>query len=188
MTQQSFQGRTSSRSSEYGTPEHIFNPLNDEFHFEFDLAATARSTKVAGAFFTKEDDALTRDWPRVSCFLNPPYSRRVGRWIQKARDESLQGTQTVVLINANTESQWYQHIAVPFAHEIRHLEYRIPFIDWEAVYRMEQDGATQLEVQDFIDSGEGSYHPSCVLVFGTDQTTIPVRRVGGVGRYHYVSF
>lgn len=192
MTRQSFEGRTSSSgNTEFGTPDYIFNPLNEEFHFGFDLAATARSTKVPDRFWTKDDDALSRDWPRDMgwLWLNPPYSRAVRKWIQKAYEEARKGSPNVVLINANTESQWYQHIAVPHAHEIRHLEHRIAFIDWQTIIELESAGATEEKIQEFITEGSGSYHPSCILVFGTDSTVVPVRRTFSDGeRFAYVSF
>lgn len=184
MTQQSFEGRTSSGDVEIGTPDELFLPLHEEFNFTFDLAAAhASHLHKCDRYWTKEENSLLRSWPRTpkgeANWLNPPYSRAVGKWVAKARVEAHGvdglGSTTVLLINANTESQWFQNIAVPFAHEIRLLEYRQAFI---------RNGV----------QGEGSYHPSCILVFYAIHLNIIVPpRIRGDGglrwpRYKYVSF
>jgi phage N-6-adenine-methyltransferase len=181
LSEQHFKGRTSSGDVEIGTPDEIFLPLHEEFNFTFDLAAAHEPyLHKCERYWTKEDDALSRPWPRTPLgeanWLNPPYSRKVAQWIVKARQESIEGSTTVMLLNANTESMWYQHIAVPFAHKIRHFEFRISFI------------------KNGIMDGNGSYHPSCLLVFYSALLNIPIplrtRHFGSKDwpRFRYVEF
>ena len=54
-------GRLTSDSNEWATPADVFGPLSKEFDFVLDCAAAGWNHK-AGAYYTKEDDALTRDW------------------------------------------------------------------------------------------------------------------------------
>lgn len=169
MSEQDFQGRISTGDVEIGTPDEIYLPLHEEFNFTFDLAASAQNTKCE-RYFSKENSALTQDWPRETCWLNPPYSRRVGEWVEKAYLQSRKGSTVVMLLNSNTESSWYHDVAVPQAHEIRHLRWRIGFI---------KNGVKQV----------GGYHPSCVLVFNPDPFTVPIRETVTDGkRLSYVTF
>ena len=60
---------------EYATPPAIFNPLNDLFDFDVDVAATAKNTKVQQNFFTLKQDGLKQDWTKFkSVWCNPPFS------------------------------------------------------------------------------------------------------------------
>jgi len=72
----------------------------------------ANRTVNATAYFTADDDGLTRPWAgRV--FLNPPYSGDlVGRFAAKALDE-LHGdvTEAIILVNNATETAWFQTLA-----------------------------------------------------------------------------
>ena len=40
--------------------------------------------------------------------MNPPYGRVIGKWINKAYEESLEGTTVVCLVPARTETQWFK--------------------------------------------------------------------------------
>lgn len=65
----------SSATEEWETPQRLFDDLNEEFHFNWDLAATKSNAKCE-YFYTKDDDALNQNWPTNIgyCWLNPPYS------------------------------------------------------------------------------------------------------------------
>lgn len=169
MSQQDFEGSTSSASAEWGTPDDLYQPLDEEFHFEFDLAATAENTKVPGHFFSKEDNALLKDWPRVPCWLNPPYSRSVWRWIKKAAEEKEKGTLTVILIKSETSSKrWFHSWARRHATDIRFIGDRVKHL---------KDGV----------QSDGAYFPSLLLVFQPG-VPVPERRTGSSGPYNWVAF
>lgn len=114
-------------SDSWGTPESLFLELDREFNFDLDAAASDQNAKVK-KYLTKETDSLAQDWARMarSVWLNPPYGRDVGRWIEKAYHESLRGCTVVVLIFARTETQWWQQWAMRAA-QIRLLEGRVYF-------------------------------------------------------------
>lgn len=122
-------------SDEFGTPDYIFKPLNDEFHFTFDAAASAENAKCP-LFFTKEDNALAlRSWVNEAnayevdpvFWCNPPYSRgNVSAFIKKAYEESQNGATVVLLVPARTEQDWFHDIVLPNA-EVRFVRGRIKF-------------------------------------------------------------
>jgi phage N-6-adenine-methyltransferase len=67
----------------------------------------------AGAYYTKNDDGLTKPWPgRV--WLNPPYSRAlIGPFIDKLVEEvaTRRTTKAILLTHSNTDTAWYQAAA-----------------------------------------------------------------------------
>jgi hypothetical protein len=61
-------------------------------------------------FFTREDDGLAQRWDD-KVFLNPPYGRCIGRRVQKAFEESVEGALMVYLPPARTDTRWWQQHA-----------------------------------------------------------------------------
>ena len=60
-------------------------------------------------------------------FVNPPYGRGIGRWFEKAYDESLKKDTTVVmLIPARTDTKYWHKYAMR-ADEIRLIKGRLKF-------------------------------------------------------------
>lgn len=99
----------SRQSDEWQTPDSVFVPLDDEFRFQVDVAATLQNAKVR-PFFTAQDDALTCDW-RVGargrvCWMNPPYSQ-CRAFMAKAAAEAARGCTVVALVPARTDTRWW---------------------------------------------------------------------------------
>ena len=85
-----------SKTCEWETPAHLFKELDEEFHFELDVCATHANAKCE-RHFTKADDGLKQEW-RGTCWMNPPYSRELGKWVKKAYESSLDGATVVCLV------------------------------------------------------------------------------------------
>ena len=139
---------------DWETPVELFDALDSVFEFELDAAATAANTKCDN-FISPQEDAFGVDWSsRVpagsSVWLNPPYGRGVGKWLEKAYSESLRGITVVVLIMVRTDSNWWKDWAMRAA-EIRLIRGRVHF---------ERNG----------ESGPATA-PSAVLVFSEDLRT-----------------
>jgi site-specific DNA-methyltransferase (adenine-specific) len=109
----------SSKKMDWETPQDLFDKLNQEFNFVLDAAATEENAKC-DAYMSNEDgdDSLTVSWHHhsalTSCevgrgaiWLNPPYGRGIGVWVQKARRTSLQGTTVVCLLPSRTDVAWW---------------------------------------------------------------------------------
>lgn len=54
-------GMYTSNSEEWGTPQELFNRLNKEFNFTFDICASKENAKCH-KYYTKEEDALKQEW------------------------------------------------------------------------------------------------------------------------------
>lgn len=78
------------------TPQDFFDRLNDEFHFTLDVCATYETAKCK-YYYTPEQDGLKQQWGGI-CWMNPPYGRETGKWLEKAYKESLNGNTIVCLI------------------------------------------------------------------------------------------
>ena len=121
-------------SVEWETPPEVFDPLNAEFGFEIDVAATPSNAKCP-VFFTVEDDGLAIDWPDIGpLWMNPPYGRGLDKWMKKAVFESFQGCTVVALLPARTDTAWFHDFVLPYA-ELRFLRGRVRFIDQNGVRR-----------------------------------------------------
>ena len=112
-----FLERFDTKKQEWETPNILFNQLNNEFHFTFDLAADSCNKKCK-CFFSKDDDALKQTWSGV-CWLNPPYGSKeykLENWIKKAFTESQREDCTVVmLIPARTNTRWWHNYCMKSA-------------------------------------------------------------------------
>lgn len=54
-------GLFTSNKDDWETPQSLFDRLNNQYHFEVDLAATDSNHKC-DKYFTKECDSLLQDW------------------------------------------------------------------------------------------------------------------------------
>lgn len=76
----------SSKRMDWRTPAKLFAELDAEFAFDLDAAADDDNAKC-DMYFTKRDDALSRDWGGFTVFCNPPYGRNLGAWVAKGHAE-----------------------------------------------------------------------------------------------------
>ena len=119
----------SSDKMDWGTPDEISKPLIKEFGLCVDLAASAADTKLK-RFFSLADDSLSQNWSGLRGWLNPPYGRQLGKWVEKAYESTRKGGIIVMLIPARTDTQFW-HKYVVKADEIRFIEGRITFVGAE---------------------------------------------------------
>lgn len=76
-------GMRSSLTDLWATPEYLFKELDREFHFTLDVCADETNHKCE-RYFSKEIDGLSQPWDGV-CWMNPPYGREIGKWVEKAK-------------------------------------------------------------------------------------------------------
>lgn len=114
-----------SNSSEWETPQWLFNDLDAQWDFTLDPCATPENAKCS-LYYTKEDDGLTKDWSGHRVFLNPPYGRSIGKWVKKAYEESLKGAVVVCLLPSRTDTL-YWHSYVMRATVIDFIKGRLKF-------------------------------------------------------------
>jgi len=111
-----FKGLMTSLSPHWATPKWLYDELNREFHFNFDPCP--KNPKF---------DGLSIPWCSVN-YMNPPYGRKITRWVKKAYDESLKGATVVCLLPSRTVTRWW-HNYVMKAKEIRFIKGRLKFGD-----------------------------------------------------------
>ena len=112
------------KSGEYETPDEIFNPLNEEFHFTLDVAANFQNAKCS-CFFTKLDNGLIQDWGQNTCWMNPPFGRQMKLWVKKAYESSLMGATVVCLLPVRSNTNWWHDYVIK--GNIRFIRGRVIF-------------------------------------------------------------
>jgi phage N-6-adenine-methyltransferase len=113
------------RADDWETPPEVFDPLNEEFGFTLDVAASPQNAKCA-RFLTTDDDGLISDWGSDVCWCNPPYGAEIARWIRKAWLASKYGATVVMLVPARTDTAWWHNYAV--RGDVRFLRGRVRFL------------------------------------------------------------
>jgi len=117
----------SSKKNDWETPDDLFNLLNKQYGFTLDVCATAENAKCK-EFFTIEDDDLKQDWTGV-CWMNPPYGRDIGKWLQKAYESYIELNTTVVcLVPARTDTKWWRQLVDYKSARVELLTGRIKFV------------------------------------------------------------
>lgn len=116
----------------WATPQIVFDALNEEFNFILDACADHENHKC-DIYFTKEDNALLRDWyPYKRIWCNPPYDTRENHsnlliWAGKAHSEAQKSCIVVCLLPSKTDTLWWHTYAKDA--EQRFIKGRLHFND-----------------------------------------------------------
>jgi site-specific DNA-methyltransferase (adenine-specific) len=116
----------SSKSNEWGTPQWLFDQLNEKYNFTLDPCATPQNAKCQ-KYFTKEQDGLKQEWRGEIVFCNPPYGREIPKWVKKAYEERQRAT-IVMLIPARTDTIYFHDYILGNA-DLQFLRGRLCFND-----------------------------------------------------------
>jgi phage N-6-adenine-methyltransferase len=96
----------SSGKDDWETPDDLFAELHREFDFTLDVCATADNAKLPDYISEK---SLALYW-YGRCWMNPPYGRKIGDWVNKARLEaSLRAELVCCLLPARTDTAWWHN-------------------------------------------------------------------------------
>jgi len=122
-------GLYSSERGDWATPQELFDLLDEEFGFDLDVCAMPWSAKCA-RYFSPDDDGLKQVWTG-RCFMNPPYGRDIGAWVQKADESAGSGDAefVVCLVPARVDTEWWWSYC-RFG-QVRFLRGRLHFDDGE---------------------------------------------------------
>lgn len=115
----------SSERQDHPTPWKFFKALDEEFGFTLDVCAEPHNAKCE-TYFTPETDGLKQAWTGV-CWMNPPYGREIGKWIEKAKLSAENGACVVCLLPARTDTRWFHRDILGVANEVRLVSGRITF-------------------------------------------------------------
>ncbi len=119
-------GVFSANTDEWGTPQSLFDALNEEFAFDLDPCAS-RANHKCELYWTREDDGLSKNWAWLTAFVNPPYGREIEEWVYKAWMESRRNATVVCLLPARTDTGWWHRYCMR-SSEIRFVEGRVQFV------------------------------------------------------------
>ncbi len=102
----------SSASVEWRTPDEWLHRVAEVLS-EIDLDPCAAEDQVypvpVGDRMTEVEDGLIHPW-HGRIYMNPPYGREIGRWIDKLWWEYQHGhvTEAIALLPARTDTQWWK--------------------------------------------------------------------------------
>lgn len=97
------------QSTEWETPQALFDLLDAHFHFDLDVCALPTNAKCA-QFFSPEEDGQRQSW-QGACWMNPPYGRPIAAWVKKANAERHRCRAIVCLLPARTDTRWFhEHV------------------------------------------------------------------------------
>jgi|TARA_Y100000310_G_scaffold331033_1_gene403859 site-specific DNA-methyltransferase (adenine-specific) len=113
-----------SEKVDWQTPDDVFVPLEAEFGFTLDAAASEDNSKCAD-YIGEAEDGLTTPW-RGIVWCNPPYGRGLGAWARKAAAETFRGVTSVLLIPARTNTKWFHQYCLGYG-EVRFIKGRPKF-------------------------------------------------------------
>ena len=122
------------------TPISVFQRIEEITGFIFcrDVCAEPHTAKVAGSYWTIDDDSLSLDWAaetkipdysfHTSLWMNPPYSDPA-TWCKKAAEEAAKGLIIVGLLPDDRSTKWYQEYIEDKAQIVYIPNKRISFED-----------------------------------------------------------
>jgi len=116
----------SSKHAKWDTPKSLVDDLAAIFNWDWDVCAS--TDNVCHFYFDQTDNGLECDWEGL-CWMNPPYGREIGKWVDKARQSAgsfLDETAVVCLVPARTDTKWW-HDNVPFASLVVFIKGRLKF-------------------------------------------------------------
>jgi phage N-6-adenine-methyltransferase len=104
-----------STGNQWQTPEHIVDRAIDVLGaIDLDPCSNSKNAPESAAKirYALEEDGLSRVW-HGRVWMNPPYGRAIGKWVEKLCSEYETGdvTAAVALLPARTDTQWWQRIA-----------------------------------------------------------------------------
>lgn len=120
----------SSEDQTWQTPRSVFDPLNAEFKFTLDAAASASNHMLPRYCAADDDgaaiyDGLLLPWRGERVWCNPPYGRGMDKWIAKLA--SGEAELAVGFIPARTDTKWFHNYVLDKA-EIRFIKGRVKFV------------------------------------------------------------
>ncbi len=116
-----------SATVEWSTPLWLFDPMNAEFRFTVDVAASHEHHRCE-RYYTKEDNGLAQDWRGERVWCNPPYNAEaLQAFTQKAWETTREDPSSlaVFLVPVKSDQKWWHRYAIK--SEVRFIPGRVAF-------------------------------------------------------------
>lgn len=102
----------SSKSQSWVTPDDLFAKLHRIYQFDLDVAATEDNSRCErfcqkGGGGKSLGDGLATSWADSRVWINPPYGREIGLWVDKANKEAGHAHLIVMLVPSRTDTEWW---------------------------------------------------------------------------------
>lgn len=114
------------KSIEWGTPQWLYDDLNQEFNFTVDVASTHENAKCK-IHYTKVDNVFAENLQGETIWCNPPYDIDMldvftkFLWRQTRQDNTL----AVMLVPVKSDQAWWHNYVL--LSEVRFIRGRIKF-------------------------------------------------------------
>ena len=108
----------SSENLKWETPKTLISDLSEVFNWDLDVCAS--NSNVCDNFLS--ENSLEEEWDGL-CWMNPPYGRKIGDWINKAKESN---TTVVCLIPSRTDTKWW-HDNFPYCTLVVFIKGRLKF-------------------------------------------------------------
>lgn len=118
----------------WGTPGDFYGWLDRGFAFTVDVAAEPWSAKHR-RFWTKEDNALARDWSTEVGFDNPPYGEKVGDFLEVAKEGAMHGGTSVHVVAARPDTRWWRNATEKGLGKLRRSYFHAATRVWWAIWQ-----------------------------------------------------
>ena len=156
----------SSAKQDWSTPPALYASIAARWGpFTLDAAATGVNTRCdrwmgPGGLGDALVDPWTDGWDTGSVWLNPPYGRKVGQWVKRARVQAADHGLTVACLTfARTDTRWWHDEIMQHALAVELVRGRVVFTDplgRPNTQRVEKTGKLRVLP---------APAPSCVVVF-----------------------
>jgi len=111
----------SSVRDSWNTPANVLDLVRELGPIGLDPCGNADSIVDAAEEWTleRDGDSLVREWAprggqRGLIYVNPPYGRQIGAWVEKCRRASVHGGgEVVALVPSRTDTAWWNASCVP---------------------------------------------------------------------------
>ena len=119
-----------SKSHVYETPSVIFEPLRKEFDLQLDVCANEENHKCE-KYFTEKENALIQNW-NVNFWMNPPFGRKLQKFVKKAQEESCKNNVIgVCLIPVRSNTIWWHKYIIDTNAEVRFIKGEVKFVGFD---------------------------------------------------------
>lgn len=125
MRRPSLAALMTSDSPEWYTPPEVVEAVVLALGaIDLDPCAESARRIPAAAHYTVDDDGLEQGW-RGRVYMNPPYGREIGDWVDKLVMEYEAGnvTEAVALVPGRIDTAWYRRIASVACHVTGRLRF-----------------------------------------------------------------
>ena len=86
------------------TPPDLWAELCKEFNFTIDICAS-NENHLLPRYYTKEDNALTKDWSGEIAYIHPLFDSKIGKFVEKAYNTK--NLTAVFLLPASTHTKYF---------------------------------------------------------------------------------